>query len=217
MSSASSPRRPASRLGAMTGDAPAFPPDGRVPMIAHGSIYLRPGERRDVPLFVRWYTDLRTTQTLLMTSPMGEAMEERWFDRMVEAHGTDRFFFVICRRDDDRAVGSIDLHDVDGRNGSASLGIAIGDPADTGHGYGSDALIALVSFGFDQLRLERIELEVYAYNDRARAVYERVGFVHEGTMRRALYRDGAFHDVHRMAVLRDEWAARHGRPDVPGA
>ena len=56
----------------------------------------------------------------------------------------------------------------------------IGDPADTGQGYGSDALRALVGFGFDELRLERIGLDVYDFNERARRVYERVGFVHEG-------------------------------------
>jgi RimJ/RimL family protein N-acetyltransferase len=38
-------------------------------------------------------------------------------------------------------------------------------------------------------------------------VYERVGFVHEGTLRHALYRAGAHHDVHRMAILREEWSA----------
>ena len=196
-----------------TTEAPRYPPGGAVPLIAHGSVYLRPGERADVPLFVRWYTDLRTTRTLVMTSPMGEAIEERWFEGMIAAQGSGRFFYVICRREDDRPVGSIDLHEVDQGNGSASLGIAIGEDSDRGRGYGTDALIALVTFGFDQLRLERIELEVYAFNERARGVYERVGFVHEGTRRRALFRDGAFHDVHGMAVLRDEWAARHPRPD----
>jgi len=189
---------------------PAFPLDGRVPVIADGAVYLRPGERDDIPLFVRWYTDLRTTRTLLMTSPMGEALEERWFERMLEAHGTNRFFFVICRRVDDRPIGSIDLHDVDLRNGSASLGIAIGDPDDTGEGYGTAALRALVAFGFDQLRLERIELDVYAFNERARRVYDRVGFVLEGTLRHALYRDRAFHDVHRMSILRAEWTGLAG-------
>jgi RimJ/RimL family protein N-acetyltransferase len=195
---------------------PRFPEGGAVPLIAHGSVYLRPGERHDIARFVRWYTDLRTTRTLLMTSPIGDAIEERWFEGMIAAHGSDRFFFVVCRREDDRPVGSIDLHEVDRRNGSASLGIAIGDEADRGRGYGTDALIALVAFGFDQLRLERIELDVYEFNERARAVYERVGFVQEGTMRRALYRDGAFHDVHRMAVLRDEWLARHPRDGASG-
>jgi RimJ/RimL family protein N-acetyltransferase len=188
----------------------SFPLGGREPLIAFGPIYLRAGERRDVPMFVRWYTDVRTTRTLMITSPMGEALEERWFEKMLDAHGTDRFFFVICRRSDDRPVGSIDLHAVDLRNGNASLGIAIGDPDDTGEGYGTAALQALLGFAFDQLRLERVELEVYDFNERARRVYERVGFVHEGTRRRALFRDGAFHDVHGMAVLRDDWAARPG-------
>jgi RimJ/RimL family protein N-acetyltransferase len=132
---------------------------------------------------------------------------------MIEAQGTDRYFFVICRQADDRPVGSIDLHDVDLRNGSASLGIAIGDPDDTGEGYGTDALQALIAFAFGQLRLERVELDVYDFNDRARRVYERIGFVLEGTLRHALYRDGAFHDVHRMAILRDEWTAVGGAGD----
>jgi len=186
---------------------PLFPPGGRVPMLAHGSVYLRAAERADIPTFVRWYTDLRTAKTLMMNSPMGQAAEERWFERMLDAHGKDSWFFVICRRADDRPVGGIDLHEVNLGSGSASLGIAIGDPDDTGQGYGSDALLSLLGFGFGQLRLERIELDVYDFNPRARHVYERVGFVHEGTLRRALFRDGEFHDVHRMAILRDEWAA----------
>lgn len=202
----SNPSRPMARLAGMTADraAPTFPPGGRIPPIAYGSVYLRPGERRDVDLFVTWMNDLRTTRTLAMVSPISEVMEARWFDEMVEHHGRDRFFFVICRIADDRQVGTIDLHAIDYRNGNASLGIAIGDPADTGHGYGGDALRALVGFAFDQLRLERVELEVYAYNEAARRLYERVGFVHEGTSRRALYRDGAFHDVDRMAILRND-------------
>ena len=190
---------------------PAYPPGGREPILHGERTYLRPGERTDLPLFVRWFNDLRTTRTLASLGPMGMVGEERWFDQMSEHHGKDRWFFVVCRLADDRAVGSIDLHDVDLRNGNASLGIVIGDPADTGHGYGSDALRTLVGFGFGRLRLERIALDVYDHNEAARRMYERVGFVLEGTLRRALYADGAFHDVHRMSILRDEWVGGPGR------
>jgi RimJ/RimL family protein N-acetyltransferase len=187
---------------------PSFPPGGRIPPVAHGPVYLRPGERTDIPIFLRWMNDARTTRTLLMVNPIGQAQEERWFDQMLESQGRDQWFFVVCRREDDRPVGSIDLHQVNLRNGSAMLGIVIGDPDDTGQGYGSSAIRALLAFGFEQLRLERIELDVFAFNDGARRVYERLGFVLEGTRRHALYRDGAFHDEHRMAILRDEWIAR---------
>jgi diamine N-acetyltransferase len=179
-----------------------------VPIVRHGSVFLRPAEREDLPRFVAWLGDARTTRTLALRGPISLAMEEGWFERLLEVQGRDTWHFVICRADDGRPLGAIAFHDVDPINGSAMLGIFIGDPADTGRGYGSDALRALVSFGFAELRLERIWLDVYAYNDRARNVYERVGFVHEGTLRHALYRDGAFQDVHRMSILREEWASR---------
>jgi len=181
---------------------------GPVPIIRHGSVFLRPAEREDLPRFVVWLGDARTTQTLALRGPISLAMEEGWFERLLEVQGRDTWHFVICRTDDGRPIGAIGLHDVDPVNGSAMLGIFIGDPADTGQGYGSDALRAIVSFGFAELRLERIWLDVYAYNDRARRVYDRVGFVHEGTLRHALYRSGAFQDVHRMSILREEWAAQ---------
>ena len=203
----------------MSDDAaqPEYPADGRLPILRGERIYLRAGERTDIPTWVRWFNDRRTTRTLIFLGPMGTASEEGWFTQMLEHQGNDRWFFVISRLEDDRSVGSIDLHGVDYRNGSSSLGIVIGDPADTGHGYGSDALRTLLTFGFDQLRLERIELEVYDFNERARRMYERVGFVHEGTSRHALYSDGAFHDVHRMSVLREEWATRKVAPEASSA
>ena len=175
------------------------------PLIHGRLVYLRPGERTDIPLFVRWLSDARTTDTLALRSPIGLALEERWFEGMLDAHGRDRWFFVICRLEDDRPVGSIDLHALDLQNGGAGLGIFIGDPADTSQGYGSDAIRALLDFGFGELRLERIWLDVYADNARAIHVYERIGFVHEGTFRRALFRHGAYVDDHRMAILRSEW------------
>ena len=155
----------------------------REPPIRGRLVFLRPAERSDVPLFVRWLTDARTTEHLALRSPIGLAMEERWFEDMLEHHGRDRWFFVICRLDDERPVGSIDLHQLDLTNGGAGLGILIGDPADTSQGFGSDAIRALAHFGFGQLRLERIWLDVFDANERARRLYERLGFVHEGTFR----------------------------------
>jgi diamine N-acetyltransferase len=177
------------------------------PMIRGAHVYLRPGERSDIPLFVQWLSDARTTRFLAIRSPIGLATEELWFDDVLEHHGRDRWFFVICRLVDDRPVGSIDLNLLDLTNGSAGLGIVIGDPSDTSQGYGSDAIRALLDFGFGELRLERIWLDVYDDNERARHVYDRVGFVHEATFRRALFRDGRYADVLRMAILREEWAA----------
>jgi len=188
----------------------------REPIIRGRLTFLRPAERDDIPLIVRWFNDRTFTQYIASRAPMGLAFEERWYEDLLAAHGTTRWYFVICRLADGRPVGSCDLHSVDQTNGSAGIGIGIGDPADTGSGLGTDALEALLDFGFGQLRLERLHLDVYDFNRRAIRSYEKAGLTHEGVARRAIYRDGRFHDVVLMAILRDEWAERRAATPFPG-
>ena len=150
--------------------------DAPIPMLRGRLVYLRPAERSDIPLFVQWLSDARTTRNLALRSPLSVALEERWFDDLLEHHGRDRWHFVICLLADGRPVGSLDLHEIDLTSGGGGLGIQVGDPADRSKGYGGDALGVLIDFAFDQLRLERVWLDVYATNPDARRLYERVGF-----------------------------------------
>jgi diamine N-acetyltransferase len=182
--------------------------DPHVPMLGGSLVYLRPAERTDIPLFVRWLSDARTTRNLAFRSPLGIALEEQWFDDLLQHHGRDRWHFVICLLGDGRPVGSLDLHAIDYTSGGAGLGIQVGDPGDRSKGYGADALGVLLDFAFDQLRLERVWLDVYASNPDARRLYERVGFVHEATFRHGVYRGGRYDDVDRLAILRSEWPER---------
>lgn len=182
--------------------------DGTVPQIQHGRVFLRPAEREDIPRFVAWRNDWRTTRTLALRAPISLALEEGWFERMLAAQGKSAYFFVACLLEDDRPVGTCDLSAIDLVNGNAMLGVDIGRPDDRGKGYGTEIVRALVAFGFDFLRLERIWLDVYAMNPGARRVYERVGFVAEGTFRHEMFREGRYLDVIRMSILRDEWLAQ---------
>ena len=68
-------------------------------------------------------------------------------------------------------------------------------------GLGSEATELIVRHGFHELGLHRIALEVYAFNPRARHVYEKVGFRYEGTGRDALWFDEQWIDVDYMSIL----------------
>jgi RimJ/RimL family protein N-acetyltransferase len=189
----------------MTTDQPTAPPAN--PIIRGEKVYLRPSERSDLDDFVRWFNDADTMRYLAMRAPMGRAAEERWFDGMLERQGKRDYHFVICLLEDGRAIGTIGLHEVDQESGSAGFGIAIGEKAEWDKGYGTDALNAIADFGFGELRLERIWLDVYEANVRAQRSYDKAGFTREGTMRHALFKHGDFADVHRMSMLRAEWLA----------
>jgi RimJ/RimL family protein N-acetyltransferase len=185
----------------------ADPGQRPLPMIRGERVYLRPAEREDIPIFVRWLNDAETNSYLSLRSPLSLPIEEDWFERSVAQQGKDGYHFVICRLDDDRPIGTIGLFALDLVNGKAGVGITIGEKQLWGQGYGSDALNALLDFGFGALRLERMWLEVYDFNARGRRSYEKCGFTLEGTERHAAYRDGKFIDTQLMSILRDEWQA----------
>jgi RimJ/RimL family protein N-acetyltransferase len=192
----------------MPSDEPESAAPRPIPTLRGQQTFLRPAERADLEDFVRWFSDAETTQYLALRAPFSMALEEQWFTGMLEKQGKTDWHFVICLIEDGRAIGTAGLHQVDNENGSAAFGISIGDKSMWNQGHGTDALRTICDFGFGQLRFERIWLEVYEPNLRAQRSYEKAGFVKEGTLRHALFRDGAHRDVLLYALLREEWAAQ---------
>ncbi|MFN8531274.1 MAG: GNAT family protein [Anaerolineae bacterium] len=117
----------------------------------------------------------------------------------------DRAAFIFADIDTQRAIGEVVINELDSDNHSANIRIAIFDPADWGKGYGTDAMRLMVTYGFETLRLHRIELGVYDFNPRAIRAYEKAGFKHEGVRREALYWEGEYHNMMIMSVLEQEW------------
>ncbi len=101
-------------------------------------------------------------------------------------------------------VGELAILDWDEHNQSCGFRIAIGR-AGRNRGLGSEATRLVVDYVFENLPINRIALEVYAFNPRAIHVYEKCGFVREGVFRSALYWNGEYHDAILMSILRDEW------------
>jgi RimJ/RimL family protein N-acetyltransferase len=85
----------------------------------------------------------------------------------------------------------------------------IGDKTAWNHGYGTDAIVTLLHFAFDEINLHRVGLNVLEGNDRAIASYHKCGFVEEGRLRQAWYAAGRYHDVILMSVLEDEFRPLH--------
>jgi RimJ/RimL family protein N-acetyltransferase len=172
-------------------------------------VYLRPLEPDDAATVHRWYED-DEFRRLMGDLPMSLAARRAGYERGAadfDPGTTDVFRFVICRLEDGVPVGRTDLFSIDRTNGSAAFGIGIGDRAARGHGYGSDAVNALVDFAFGELRLERVWLSTDEENAAAQGTYRRCGFVEEARRRRAFVDRGRLIDEVRMSLLREEWEA----------
>ncbi|MGW5670386.1 GNAT family N-acetyltransferase [Micromonospora sp. NPDC003776] len=147
----------------------------------------------------------------------GSAPGERYYlDRLRDWYGsrsaqTDRLDLAVVDRSTGECVGEVVLNEWDADHETCNFRTLIG-PAGRGRGLGTEAVRLIVGYGFEQLGLHRIALEVFAFNPRARRVYEKVGFVAEGTLREVL-RDGDDRvDATVMSILAPEWARHRGHP-----
>jgi len=102
-----------------------------------------------------------------------------------------------------KAVGSVGLHrqTPHRRSHAAGIGMAVHD-AYAGRGVGRAMMAAVIDLAEKWWNIRRIELDVYADNQRAIALYERFGFQREGLHRAYAWRDGAYVDSLSMARVR---------------
>jgi RimJ/RimL family protein N-acetyltransferase len=128
----------------------------------------------------------------------------------------DRLDLAVVDLASDRCVGEVVLNDFDAGNRSCSFRTILG-PDGRDRGLGTEAVRLIIGYGFEQLGLHRISLEVYAFNPRARRVYEKTGFVAEGVLRDALRWGEEWIDAIVMSVLGPDWARHRGRPAEAGA
>lgn len=117
----------------------------------------------------------------------------------------DRIDLSIIERATGEWAGEVVLNELNVANEACGFRIALQGPRFYGRGLGTEATRLITDYAFGTVGLHRIELQVYAFNPRARHVYEQVGFVHEGTMREALRWDGEWIDCHLMGMLVSDW------------
>jgi L-phenylalanine/L-methionine N-acetyltransferase len=127
--------------------------------------------------------------------------EEAWVKRLSTPQTGNGLQLVALQGD--QVIGFAGLHSAGPqvrRNHAVGLGISVARHAH-GQGVGSALMRALTDYADQWGHILRIELTVFTDNARAIALYERFGFVHEGTHRAYALRHGQYHDVHSMARL----------------
>lgn len=174
-------------------------------MIVGEKVRLRPIERDDLPRFVEWFGDPEVRRYLMLYLPFSLAQEERWFENLQGRLERQEDVLLAIETADGVHIGNIGLHSINWKDRNAELGIAIGEKAYWSQGYGSDAIHTLLGLAFREMNLHRVFLRVDTDNARGIRCYEKAGFQRDGTLREAVFREGAYIDQLMMSILQSEF------------
>ena len=120
-----------------------------------------------------------------------------------------KYIFKAVDESTNEVIGHISLGNVDRVNESARIGkVLIGQSASRGNGYGTQLMLATLTFAFEELKLHKVTLGVFDFNTAAIKCYEKVGFKKEGLIRDARKHGNEYWNQIEMGILESEWKAK---------
>ena len=136
--------------------------------------------------------------------PVARHQQVKWIENLLNEKSVFRAMIDVAGA----TVGTIILSNIDMWNGNAEIHIKLANACERDKGYGTDAVTALVSYAFNELRLNCIYCRIKEDNIASQKLFEKCGFVKEGCLRSRVYRNGRFYDFYEYSVLKSEYEKR---------
>jgi len=168
-------------------------------------IYLRALCAEDYKLTYLWRNDREITDLLGgNTYFVSEEREKKWVENSILSDRIN-LHLIICLQTNNQPIGMVNLANIDYLNRKTAFSIQIGAKDYHGKGIGKQATQLALEHAFYQLNLNKIYLTVLKDNERAIKLYKSMNFSADGTLREELYKNGKFHSLIIMSILRSEF------------
>ncbi len=167
-------------------------------------VHLRPPQKEDIQLFLKWFNDQEVSQYLKLFFPMMETGETEWFNEL-HKHMNEHILLVIVETKSGKPIGTMGLHAINWKDRRATSGAIIGEKKFWGKGYGSEAKMLFLDYAFNTLNLRKICSGVMDFNKRSQAYNRKCGYKVEGVRKEQVFRNGRYCDEVLMAVFRKDW------------
>lgn len=116
----------------------------------------------------------------------------------------DYYRWAIIEKDCGECIGQIAYFLVDNKNHFAEIEYCIGSEFQC-RGYATEATKAIISFGFDDINLHKVQICTKTINQPSRRVIEKCGLTYEGTLRDYFFMNGEYVGRHYFSILRSEY------------
>jgi RimJ/RimL family protein N-acetyltransferase len=165
-------------------------------------------ERPDFNQLIRW---IDSPEFLLQWGgpqfdyPLNESQLEKYIEN-ANRDTSDTLVYKVIHKETGNVIGHISLGKIDMKNKSARIGkVLVGEKNLRGQGIGSLMVKELLKIAFEELKLHRVSLGVFDFNESAIACYEKVGFKKEGLLRDCRKIGNDYWSLWEMSILEQEW------------
>ena len=169
-------------------------------------ITLREIAREDIPVINKWRQDPDVSDGIAAPRRfIGLDVDLKWYEDYVSRRGSE-VRCAVTLTDSGELVGMVSLTRIDHVHRNAEYNAMVGGPRS--RGIGTAATRAMVRHGFFDLNLHRIYVSILRDNVGSIKMCANAGFREEGTIRDGAYKNGRYHNLVLMGVLKSDVPCR---------
>ncbi len=166
------------------------------------NIRLRPMQKSDIELKIKWFNDPQINKTLVITEKFELDKSLKWFDKAVKDQSRRDFMIETL---DGELIGLTGLMHIDNVHNTAEIYLVIGEKSYWGKGVMLEAEELLIGWAFDNINLHKITAPALAENVASIITMKKLGFEIEGTLRQEKFLQDRRVDIIQLGLLRDEF------------
>lgn len=136
--------------------------------------------------------------------PVSKFAQDKWLEN--HYNDKDNYRFIIDTKEDG-AVGIATLTDIDWKNRIAFHGMKLEKKENRSKGIGTDTVMAIMRFAFDELQMNRLDGAWFDFNIPSKNMYMKCGWKEEGIRRKYIYKRGEYRDLTLSGILASEYYA----------
>ena len=165
-----------------------------------GNVKIRRLKDDDIELLYKMINDKAIQEYVVGDSKeVTREDHQTWFTK----HKNDVGRFMITYNDN--SVGAISLTNIDYKNFVATINIKLASSDVKNKGIGLKAVNLILKYAFKDLAMNCIEAKILDYNKPSIRLFEKCGFMYEGTLRQRIYKNNNIYDLKVFSILRDEF------------
>ncbi len=167
---------------------------------------LQPG---DAAAFFEWNRDSDMNRHLDFVWPPGSLeSQRRWAEKTATQEPNNDKYFLVIEAPEGKVAGAISTHECDRRTGTFRYGVAVRREHQR-RGYASAAILLVLRYFFEELRYQKVTVNIHANNPACIRLHEQLGYQLEGRLRRMAFTGGQLWDELHMGMTVEEFQARY--------
>ena len=171
-------------------------------------------ESVDLPMILAWRTMPEVSDYMYTDFEPDMQQQLAWFEQI--SRDSTRLDWIINANGED--VGLVSIVRINNLNKRCEWAYYLASPSVRGKGVGKSVELNILEYVFKSLNMHKLCCEVFTSNEMVIKIHEKFGSLVEGTRRKHVYKNGEFHDIVEMGILRQNWEQNiQGQIDFPKA